>query len=154
MSGRAFTPTPAAQSRRTAQPNRGCYTVDGGLAGFTFSADYWRFEYSNLITREQAQAIVNADPFDPRIVRSVTGDIQIINIDFINAASLVADGIDIAASYVIDMGDAGSVRAPAPAAYTSRSGSWRSASAWPVPAAGAQCCSSCSSRWKAWAYRA
>ncbi len=84
--------------------------VEGGLAGFTFNADYWRFEYSNLITREQAQAIVNADPFDPRIVRSATGDIQIINIDFINAASLVADGIDVSASYLIDMGDAGSVR--------------------------------------------
>ena len=35
-----------------------------------FSADLWRYTFEDVLRKENAQAIVNADPFDPRVERT------------------------------------------------------------------------------------
>lgn len=68
------------------------------------SADYWRFEFEDVLTKENAQSIVAAenaarliDPndFDERIQRNEAGLIQVVNVAFINANELETDGIDL-----------------------------------------------------------
>lgn len=68
------------------------------ISGLTLNADYWNFEYDNLITVESAQAIVSADPNGPAITRA--GDIvQEVNINNINAPSLDTDGLDLGVKF-------------------------------------------------------
>jgi len=65
------------------------------------SADYWRFDYTDIIIKLSPQAIVNANPFDPRIIRSL-GQIQRIDTSYINASSALTDGVDVSARYALD----------------------------------------------------
>ena len=60
----------------------------------SFTAGYWRFEYTDLIVKDSAQAIVDADPFDPRVVRAA-GEIVRVDAGFINAPSVLTDGFDL-----------------------------------------------------------
>lgn len=62
---------------------------------FEFGVTYWHYDFSGLITAPSAQAIVNANPFDPRIIRGTNNVIQIINLPFFNAGSIKASGLDI-----------------------------------------------------------
>lgn len=71
---------------------------------FNASIDYWRFEYTNLITRENPQGVVDAAlGGDPAALAKIeftgTGDIALINVDFINAPEVKTDGIDLSATY-------------------------------------------------------
>lgn len=66
---------------------------------FSLDVDYWRFDFTDAIISENFQAIVNADPTGPRVVRSPAGTILFVFTDFVNASSIETDGIDIAANY-------------------------------------------------------
>ncbi|MDX2223375.1 MAG: TonB-dependent receptor, partial [Rhodospirillaceae bacterium] len=60
----------------------------------TLSADYWRFDYRDIIVKEGAQAIVDANPFDPRVVRAA-GQIVRVDVGYVNAPSALTDGLDL-----------------------------------------------------------
>ena len=64
---------------------------------WSFSADLWQYTFEDVLRKENAQAIVNANPFDPRIERTSAGTISIVNVAFINADSIETAGIDLAA---------------------------------------------------------
>ena len=64
---------------------------------WALSADYWRYEFEDVLRKENAQAIVNADPFDARIERTSAGTISIVNVAFINADRIETSGIDLSA---------------------------------------------------------
>lgn len=74
-------------------------------SGVDVSLDYWRFDYEDLITPDEgAQAIVTNDcadgiPNDPRISRDAGGQLRTVSSLFINAGSVLTQGIDLAANY-------------------------------------------------------
>jgi len=52
---------------------------------FTLDFDYWWFNFDNIIVQESAQAILNANPLDSRIIRSsVTGGVVRIDSNFVD----------------------------------------------------------------------
>ena len=61
------------------------------------SADLWRYTFEDVLRKDNAQAIVNADPFDPRVERTSAGTISIVNVAFINADSIETTGMDLSA---------------------------------------------------------
>ncbi len=71
---------------------------------WAFSADYWRYSFKDVLRKENAQAIVNADPFDARIERTSAGTIAIVNVAFINADRIKTSGIDLSASGTVAAG--------------------------------------------------
>lgn len=71
---------------------------------FSLDLDYWRFDFTDAIIQESFQAIVNADPTGPRVVRSPAGSILFVFTDFVNASSIETDGLDIAAKYDFETG--------------------------------------------------
>ena len=70
------------------------------------SVDYFNFSFEDVLTKENAQAIVTADPNDPRIERTSAGTISIVNVAFINADQIKTSGIDVfgRASFETDFG--------------------------------------------------
>ncbi|MCY3987190.1 MAG: TonB-dependent receptor, partial [Gammaproteobacteria bacterium] len=75
-----------------------------GSATWALSADFWRYEFEDVLRKENAQAIVNADPFDPRIERTSAGTITIVNVAFINADRIETTGVDLSARGTVDTG--------------------------------------------------
>ena len=69
---------------------------------WAFNADYWRYSFEDVLRKENAQAIVNADPFDPRIERTSAGTIAIVNVAFINADRIETSGLDVSANATLD----------------------------------------------------
>ena len=69
---------------------------------WAFNADYWRYSFEDVLRKENAQAIANADPFDPRIERTSAGTIAIVNVAFINADRIETSGIDVSANATLD----------------------------------------------------
>ena len=64
--------------------------------------DYWNIHFEDVLRKDNAQAIVNADPFDPRIERTSAGTIAIVNVAFINADAIDASGLDFSARFSFD----------------------------------------------------
>ncbi len=64
---------------------------------WALNADYWRYSFKDVLRKENAQAIVTADPFDSRIERTSAGTISIVNVAFINADRIRTSGIDLSA---------------------------------------------------------
>ena len=81
--------------------------------GFNIDVDYFNFDFSNVIIQTNPQAILNANPNDPAVIRapSATNDgvILQINNDFVNASSVETSGIDLTAAWDIDMGNMGTL---------------------------------------------
>ena len=75
-----------------------------GSASWALSADFWRYEFEDVLRKENAQAIVNADPFDARIERTSAGTISIVNVAFINADRIETTGVDLSARSTVDTG--------------------------------------------------
>lgn len=75
-----------------------------GSASWALSADFWRYEFEDVLRKENAQAIVNADPFDARIERTSAGTISIVNVAFINADRIETTGVDLSARGTVDTG--------------------------------------------------
>ena len=69
---------------------------------FSIDIDYWNFEFTDAIIQENFQAIVDADPNGPQVVRSPAGTILFVFPDFVNASSIETDGLDISAKYDFD----------------------------------------------------
>ena len=78
-------------------------TWRGRRATWAVNADYWRYAFRDVLRKDNAQAIVNADPFDPRIERTSAGTISIVNVAFINADRIETAGIDLSFRMESDM---------------------------------------------------
>ena len=65
------------------------------------SLDYWRFDYEDVITKENAQQTINNN--DPtKVIRDpLTNAISRLNLDFINAAAIETDGYDVNLRYIL-----------------------------------------------------
>ncbi len=81
------------------------------IDGLTFDVDYYNFSFENFIVPVNPQALITANPLDPRIIRAPsptgTGTILQVNTDFINAAAVDTSGIDFGVSWAIDAGALG-----------------------------------------------
>lgn len=73
-------------------------------SGFEISFDYWNFDFHDVLTQENQQAIINADPFDPRVRRLDDGNPNTIDAigqvftSFVNASSVKTSGLDLVAT--------------------------------------------------------
>lgn len=67
-----------------------------------FIVDYWRVDYSDLITVENAQGKIVQDLNGPDIVRDSFGNLSGINVDFFNSSEVNVEGIDIESTWKID----------------------------------------------------
>jgi iron complex outermembrane receptor protein len=86
---------------------------------FRASVDYFNFDYTDLIAQsEGADAIVQNDcqtdgltssadgiPNDPRVIRDAGGQLRQVITQFTNIGSVETDGIDINATYDMDIGN-------------------------------------------------
>ncbi|MDE0421689.1 MAG: TonB-dependent receptor, partial [Gammaproteobacteria bacterium] len=74
---------------------------NGGLSwqtgNWALNADLWRYSFEDVLRKENAQAIVNANPFDSRVERTSAGTISIVNVAFINADQIETTGLDLSA---------------------------------------------------------
>lgn len=64
----------------------------------SLDVEYWHYNYTDIIVKENAQSIVDEDSFDPRIIREA-GQILRVDTNYINAPSVKTDGIDISTAY-------------------------------------------------------
>ena len=71
---------------------------------WALNADWWRYSFADVLRKENAQAIVNADPFDPRVERTSAGTISIVNVAFMNADRIETSGIDLSARTDVTVG--------------------------------------------------
>ncbi|MCG8441819.1 MAG: TonB-dependent receptor, partial [Caulobacterales bacterium] len=101
------------------------------IPGLTFSADYWRFDYTDLIARDaEPQAIVDAQCpngsdgslaiIDDRVGRSPSGQIRTVRTEFINTGSVLTDGLDFKMNYGRDIGELGYVGLDVGASYVNK----------------------------------
>jgi|GEM_PF-116509 len=78
-----------------------------------FSADYYGFDYKDLIVKENPQPIIDqarADtlagltgtPAQLRVQRDINGTLQLVRLNFINASSVKTDGVDVTGRYTLD----------------------------------------------------
>ena len=94
FAGRRTVGDPDLQPETSQAFNVGISWRDG--ASLALDADLWRYTFEDVLRKENAQALVNADPFDARIERTSAGTISIINVAFINADRVETTGIDLA----------------------------------------------------------
>jgi iron complex outermembrane receptor protein len=76
------------------------------VTGLKLSADFWRYDFADLIIRRNPQAVLSANPNDPRIIRStaIGRPITRVETDWFNAASVKTDGIDFSGRYTANLG--------------------------------------------------
>ena len=67
----------------------------------TFRVDYWRFEYEDVITVENAQGKLNENPTGPDVIRDDAGTLAGVNVEYLNAQEVTTDGIDLTADWMI-----------------------------------------------------
>jgi outer membrane receptor protein involved in Fe transport len=118
---RAVVTVPAPlQPERATNYNLGAVLEPG--SGFRFSIDYWRYDYRDIIVKENAQAIVTANPRDPRVIRPLgpAGPIAQVLVTFRNNNKVLTDGIDLAASLDRPLGPDTSLSLVARATYINR----------------------------------
>ena len=100
FAGRRTIGDPNLKPETSSAFNAGISWQRGG--NWAFNADYWRYSFEDVLRKENAQAIVNADPFDPRIERTSAGTISIVNVAFINADRIETSGVDLSANAILD----------------------------------------------------
>ncbi len=89
------------------------------------SADYWSFDYTDVIIQQNPQAILDAaNAGDPQALSQVIRDPLsglLVRVDtfYDNASSLKTDGFDIALTYLLDGGNAGDFVLGADATFVS-----------------------------------
>lgn len=79
----------------------------GALDGLEVDLDFWSFDFSNAIRKESNSAVVNAAAAGDqaaldKLTLNPDDTIALIRSDFINAASVKTEGIDLAVRYPID----------------------------------------------------
>ena len=75
------------------------------IDGLEFNLDYYNFSFEDAIIQTAPQAVVDADPNGPNVIRSPAGTIIQVNNGFVNAASIDTSGIDFTARYSTEFGD-------------------------------------------------
>ncbi len=75
--------------------------------GMEISFDYFNFKFENVITPQNAQALLNANPTGPAIIRSPAGTVVQINTQYVNASQVETSGLDFSARWAIDSGGFG-----------------------------------------------
>ena len=73
---------------------------------FDMKLDYWAVDYQDVITIENAQGLIIADPNGSQIIRSATGTLAGVTTNYFNASSVETNGFDLEMSYQTDT-DAG-----------------------------------------------
>ncbi len=87
--------------------------VEGVLDGLSVSVDYWSFEFENAIRKESNVSVIDAyvteinagivgGPASQKLTLNPDGTIAVIRSQFINAASVDTNGIDLALRYDIE----------------------------------------------------
>lgn len=100
------------------------------VSGLRLQIDAWRIDYTNLIVKESAQAIINQAAADDlagrtgtsaqqRVTRAPTGALTFVDLRFVNASSIETQGLDISARYDRDL-FAGRLTAQAAWTYVDR----------------------------------
>jgi iron complex outermembrane receptor protein len=80
------------------------------MRAVNLKAGYWRTEYEDRIVRRSPQGILNANPRDPRVIReAATNEIQRIDAEFFNAASVNTAGLDFELSARSKAGSFGAI---------------------------------------------
>jgi outer membrane receptor for ferrienterochelin and colicin len=76
------------------------------LRGLSFSLDYWRYDYTDIIVKQNAQALVNANPNGPFVIRAggARGPISQVLVSFENASDVLTDGYDFTGTFQRDVG--------------------------------------------------
>lgn len=69
---------------------------------FELKLDYWRVDYSDLITVENAQGKIIEDINGVDIQRDAFGNLSGINVDFFNSSNVLVDGIDLEAIWSVN----------------------------------------------------
>ena len=100
FAGRRTLGDPDLKPETSSAFNAGVSWRNAGI--WEFNADFWRYSFEDVLRKENAQAIVNADPFDPRIERTSAGTISIVNVAFINADRIETSGVDLSANATLD----------------------------------------------------
>jgi outer membrane receptor protein involved in Fe transport len=101
-------PNPDLSPERSTNFNLGVILTP--LPQLRLSVDYWNYRYTDIIVKENAQAIVNANPNDPRVIRQggrPNGQIAQVNVTFLNANRVIADGIDASLNWRAETASAG-----------------------------------------------
>lgn len=91
-------------------------------SNLSFTLDYWRYDYQDLIVKESFQAIVTANPNDPRIIRANNdprGLIRQVQVRFVNQNAVVTDGFDFSGT-LRETFDAGSLQLTARGTYLNK----------------------------------
>jgi len=84
------------------------------VSGLRLQIDAWRIDYTNLIVKESAQAIINQAAADDlagrtgtsaqqRVTRAPSGALTFVDLRFVNASSIETQGLDISARYGRDL---------------------------------------------------
>lgn len=96
-------------------------------SALTFSADYWHYDYSNLIAAGQnAQSIVSGECAsgtyvpDPRVQRTDAGLVNTVNTPFVNVGKVITDGIDLSAAYAFSLESFGDLSLGADTTYVNK----------------------------------
>ncbi len=71
------------------------------------SIDYWKVDYTNVITIESAQGKVIQDPTQSDVKRTTGGTLIGVTTNYFNAASVDTDGLDVEAGYNFPASDIG-----------------------------------------------
>lgn len=66
---------------------------------FKLRLDYWRVDYEDVITVQNAQGKLNNDPLGVDILRDSAGTLSGVNVEYLNAQEVNADGIDVTADW-------------------------------------------------------
>ncbi|NBB63680.1 TonB-dependent receptor [Pseudomonas sp. ODNR1LW] len=80
------------------------------VQGLELGLDAWRFDYADQVVKESAQAIINQAAADTaagrsgtdaqsRLTRSASGTLTFVQLYFINASSVEAQGLDVSTRY-------------------------------------------------------
>lgn len=70
--------------------------------GVDIKLDYWGVKYTDLITIENAQSKLAADPNGPDIYRDSLGNLSSIDVNFFNSSKVDVQGLDLDLRWAID----------------------------------------------------
>ncbi len=122
----AFGKLPNPNLKPESATNVNVGTVIEPIDGLRVAADYWFYDYDDVIVLEDNQAIVINDCLDdgiandPRVTRNASGSIVDVSRQYFNAASVKTDGIDLLVSYTRDLGSLGLVNATASVSWVNK----------------------------------
>ncbi|MEO1028582.1 MAG: TonB-dependent receptor [Pseudomonadota bacterium] len=105
--GTAFVAVRALGNAALQPEDSQAFNVGGTWApvdGLEFNIDYYNFSFEDAIIQTAPQAVVDADPNGPNVIRSPAGTIIQVNNGFVNAATIDTSGIDFSARYQFDLG--------------------------------------------------